>query len=109
MAVLLSVIILIFGASLAELLNLQSIVSFLFLIPLAMLFSAFNQILQQWILRKKQFKVTARVAVLQASLLNFAKVGVGWFHPVGAVLIILAAASGALHALLLWLGMRKQP
>lgn len=109
MASLLTILILFIGDGLAALLNLQSIAGFLLLIPVAMLFSAFHQILQQWLIRKKQFKITARVAFLQALTLNSAKAGIGWFHPVGAVLIILATAGNALHAFLLWLGIRKQP
>lgn len=109
MASLLAVIILIFGDALAALLSLESVAGFLLLIPVAMLFAAFHQILQQWLIRKKQFKITAIVAVIQALTLNSAKAGIGWLHPVGVVLIILATAGNALHALLLWLGIRKQP
>lgn len=109
MASLLAIILLFTGEALAELLRLQSVAGFLLLIPVAMLFAAFHQILQQWLIRKKQFKITARVAVLQSLTLNSAKAGIGWFHPVGAVLIILATLGNALHALLLWLGIKNQP
>lgn len=109
MASLLAVIILFFGDSLAALLSLESIAEFLLLLPIAMLFSAFYQILQSWLIRKKQFKITARIDVIQALTLNSAKVGIGWFQPVGIALIIIATLGHALHALLLWLGMRKQP
>lgn len=109
MASLLAVIILIFGDSLAALLSLESIAEFLLLVPIAMLFSAFYQILQQWLIRKKQFKITARIDVIQALTLNSAKVGIGWFQPEGIALITIATLGHALHALLLWLGMRKQP
>lgn len=108
MAALIAVLILLVGDALAELLGLQNISSFLLLIPVGMLLSAFHQILQQWLIRKKQFKTTAKVAILQTLILNSAKVGVGWFHPVGTALILLATIGSALHTALLWLGIRKR-
>ncbi len=109
MAAILAIIISIFGDSLVASLSLEGIAGFLLFIPVAMIFSAFHQILQQWLIRKKQFKITARAAVIQSISLNVAKVGMGFFQPVASVLIILATVGSALHALLLWLGLRKQP
>jgi len=107
-AVLLAVLILLFGLQLAEMLSLESISSFFLLIPIFMLFSAFNQILEQWLIRKQQFKITASISVLQALTLNIAKAGVGCFHPVGGALIALATLGSLLHTLLLWLGLHMR-
>lgn len=96
------------GDWIAETLSLGAIAGFLLLIPFAMLFSAYQQILTQWLIRKKQFKITARVAVIQALTINSAKAGVGWFHPVGAALIVIATIGHALHAALLWSGIRSR-
>jgi O-antigen/teichoic acid export membrane protein len=101
-----AVVLLIGGDWIAQALSLEAIAGFLLLIPLAMLFAAFQQILTQWLIRKKQFRVTARVAIIQALAVNSAKAGVGWFHPVGAALIVIAAVGQAFHAFLLWSGMR---
>src|SRR5690554_870779 len=101
-----AVVLLVWGGWIAEALSLGAIAGLLLLIPLAMLFSAFQQILTQWLIRKKQFKITARVAVIQALTINSAKAGVGWFHPVGAVLIVIATIGHALHAAMLWSGIR---
>lgn len=94
------------GDWVAQMLSLEAIGAFLLLIPVAMLFSAFHQILAQWLIRKKQFKITARVAVMQALVINLSKTGVGFLHPVGVALIVLATLGQAFHALLLWAGMR---
>src|SRR5690554_1033782 len=96
------------GDWIAETLSLGAIAGFLLLIPFAMLFSAYQQILSQWLIRKKQFKITARVAVIQALTINSAKAGVGWFHPVGAALIVIATVGQAIHAALLWSGIRSR-
>lgn len=103
-----AIVLLVAGDWIAETLSLGAIAGFLLLIPFAMLFSAYQQILTQWLIRKKQFKITARVAVIQALTINSAKAGVGWFHPVGAALIVIATIGHALHAALLWSGIRSR-
>ena len=86
----------------------ESVAGFLFLIPLAMLFAAWMQIAQQWLIRKKQFGVVARSAVAHSLILNSAKSGIGWLHPVGGVLIVLATLGHALHAALLLIGAHRR-
>lgn len=103
-----AVVLLAAGGWIAQTLSLQAIAGFLLLIPIAMLFSAFQQILTQWLIRKKQFRITAQVAVIQALVINSSKAGVGWFHPVGAALIIIAVIGQAFHAALLWSGIRSR-
>lgn len=105
-ALITALVLLVGGDWIAQALSLEAIAGFLLLIPVAMVFSAYQQILTQWLIRKKQFKITARVAVFQALTVNSAKAGVGWFHPVGAALVVIAAIGQAFHALLLWTGMK---
>ncbi|MCW9057756.1 MAG: oligosaccharide flippase family protein [Gammaproteobacteria bacterium] len=95
------------GELLMELLGSEAIAPYVMLIPLSMLFVACTEIAQQWLIRKKLFSITARVAVIQALLINSTKSGVGLFHPVGAVLVVVAAFGSAFHAMLLWAGIRK--
>lgn len=102
-----AILLLIAGDWVTQVLNLETIASFLLLIPVAMLFSGYQQIFTQWLIRKKQFKVTARAAVMQAVVINSAKAGGGWLNPVGAVLIVITAIGTAFHAVLLWLGIRN--
>lgn len=101
-----SVLLWIGGGWLTFTLNAESVASFLFLIPLTMLLSAWVQIAHQWLIRKKEFGVIARVAVAQSLILNSAKSGIGWFNPAGAVLIVIATAGSALHAVMLYLSAR---
>src|SRR5690625_3682840 len=101
-------VILLFGdQAIAQLLNLQSIAPYLLLIPLAMFLNSLQQIMQQWLIRKKQFKVSARIAITQSLILNSAKTGVGFIHPAGAALIILATLGNALYSIQLWLGAKR--
>lgn len=89
---------------LTRVLSAQSIATFILFIPLVMLFSAWVQIAQQWLIRKKEFRLYARIAVVQSILLNSAKTGVGWFHPVTAVLLIVATFGPLLNATMLFIG-----
>ena len=102
-----SLILLIAGNQIATVLGMQAIASFMLLIPLAMFFSALQQIMQQWLIRKKQFKVTARIAVSQSLIINSSKIGVGWFWPIGSALIVLATLGNMLYAVQLWFGAKK--
>ncbi|HEY4537845.1 MAG TPA: oligosaccharide flippase family protein [Erysipelothrix sp.] len=100
-------IVLIGEQAIAQLLNLEAIAPYLLLIPLAMFLSSLQQIMQQWLIRKKQFKVSARIAISQSLILNSAKTGMGFVHPAGAVLIVIATLGNALYALQLWLGAKR--
>jgi O-antigen/teichoic acid export membrane protein len=104
MAGLFSVCIFIFGDWLVVLLKLPMTSNYLLLIPLAMLCSAFLQIIQQWLIRKEQFVLTARIAVLQALGVNSLKLSAGYFYPVGLVLVMIAAIASAIHSMMLWYG-----
>lgn len=102
-----TLVLLLTGDWFVELLNVQAISEFILLIPMMVLFSAWLQINQQWLIRKKQFKITSMVAVAQAFIFNSAKVGIGWFKPLAAVLIVLTTAGVALHAIMLSFGAKQ--
>lgn len=95
------------GDTLSRLFGLDTIRDYLMLLPLAVFLSAWMQVAEQWRIRKKQFKTTARVAVLQSLLLNASKVGIGGFHPVASVLVVLATLANGVYALMLGIGMRS--
>ncbi|MDW7747884.1 lipopolysaccharide biosynthesis protein [Halomonas sp.] len=109
MTLLAALILLLFKDSIVSAFNLHAVDSFILLLPLAMLFSAAMGVMNQWIIRKKQFKIKAKVAVLQALWINLAKAGIGFFTPIAAVLVFIATAGSALHALMLWANIRKNP
>jgi O-antigen/teichoic acid export membrane protein len=88
-------------------LKIFEIKDFIIFIPFLVFFSALTQIFQQWLIRKKLFRITARVAVLQALIINSAKTGLGFVKPVGAALIVLVTFGTALHALMLAIGAKK--
>src|SRR5690606_30003004 len=78
------------------------------LVPVAMFFSAAHQVMEQWLIRCGQFKVSAKVSVMQSVLVNVSKASFGLFLPLASVLIVLQSVSYGLHALLLWFGLRHR-
>lgn len=99
---------LLFKDTLVAALQLEAIAGFLYLLPLAMFFAGCLAILQQWVIRKKLFKLKARIAVLQSLWLNLAKTGAGLVNPVAVVLVVLGAIANALHAAMLAFSLKKK-
>ncbi|ARK32450.1 oligosaccharide flippase family protein [Halalkalibacter krulwichiae] len=106
-ALIVALVLLFFHNSIVHLLNIEEIAPFLYLIPLVIIFSAFLQVSEQWLIRTKQFGVTAKVTFMNALILNVAKVGLGWYNPVGAVLVILTTLGTAVNAIMLILGSKN--
>lgn len=100
-ACVLTLCLLVIGDWMVELLSLQAISAFILLIPFAMLFSAWLQIVQQWLIRKKHFNITARVTIFQALILYSAITVIGFFKPLAAVLIVLSTGGTLIHFLML--------
>lgn len=95
-----------FSGPVVTLLGLEQIAPFVFLLPAVILLATVLATTQQWLIRTRQFSVTARVAVLQALVVNGAKAGFGLAQPLASTLIIVATAGIALHAAMLALGER---
>ncbi|BHH85111.1 lipopolysaccharide biosynthesis protein [Desulforhopalus sp. 52FAK] len=92
-------LIFLFGGNwLAVKLQMQEIQSFFLLIPLVIIFSVFTTIARQWLIRKKQYHITARISVLNALVANGLKTGIGLFKPLAAVLIFLSVLGNVISA-----------
>ncbi len=96
-------ILLFFKDFIVELFQLEGISSFLFLIPLVVLFTGITQILEQWFIRSKEFSINAKAVVLQTLIINGSKLSIGLIYPVAGVLIVLSALNSGLKALLMFL------
>lgn len=101
-AILLLLIIILKGSAMANFLNMEVISAYLWLMPIAMLFSVMQEVMQQWLIRKNKFKATARIAVSQSLIFNTTKASAGWLYPSGIMLIIITALGNALYAIQLW-------
>lgn len=89
------------------LLQIKAIAPFLFLIPLIILFTGCLQTAQQWLIRKKQFKLKAKIKAIQAFFVYGSMAGVGLFYPIAAVLVLVYTFGSMLHAGMLALGSKR--
>lgn len=102
-----ALILLLFNQSIIRLFQLEGIAPYLYLIPIVIVFSSFLQVSEQWLIRTKQFGITAKVEFLQALVLQGSKAGVGFVHPVASVLVLLTASGNGLKALMMILYARR--
>ncbi|MNZ66901.1 colanic acid exporter [compost metagenome] len=87
--------------------ELQQAEPFLLLIPAAMLLSAAFSTANQWMIRRKLYKINAKISVIQATLINIAKVTVGAVAPLAANLVIITIAGNAIHTAMLYTGIKR--
>jgi len=107
MSALIAILLFFWGEWFLTLLGSQSILPYAMLLPLSMFFAAILQIAEQWLIRKKHFKITAKVAVYKSLIVGSLQTGIGLIKPIGGVLIIVATIGSALQAFMLFNGAKK--
>lgn len=101
MATFIALILFLFKQPIVQLFKIEDVAPFLYLIPIVILLSGFLQVFEQWLIRIKEFGVTAKVSILHALILQGSKVGIGIIHPVATILIIISAFGNGLKALMI--------
>src|SRR5699024_5233870 len=99
-AAIMLLILLLFKDSIIIFLQVQEIGSYLYLIPVVIIFAGLMQINTQWLIRTNQFNINTKIMVWQSVILNGSKVGIGLIYPFASVLIILSAIADGLRVLL---------
>jgi len=94
------------GDFVVNLLSLEGLGHYIYLLPVAMLASVSAQMAQQWLVRKKSFGLMARISIVQSGVLNGAKVIGGLVMPSGVALVVLTAVGQVFHSLLMSLGIK---
>ena len=102
-----AVILFFFGEALLKLIGSETITAYVMLIPLALFFASMLQITEQWLIRKKQFKIISKIAITQALIVNSFKTSFGWLNPTATVLIIINISCTALHVAMMVLGVKR--
>ncbi|QXP88121.1 lipopolysaccharide biosynthesis protein [Methylococcus capsulatus] len=106
MSMLAAALLFLYGSELLDLLNAGKIAAFIYLIPVFMLVSVVNRVASQWLIRKKAFALTARIAIWQALLINSAKAGLGFAYPAAIALIVMNILNGLLGTAMALFGWR---
>lgn len=86
----------------------KEIQKYLLLIPVFIVITTWYQVSTQWLIRKKEFFVQGKIAVINAVALNGAKIGFGIVSSTALALIILATAGNFLHGALLTIEAKKR-
>lgn len=106
-ALITTAIIILFNKNIVEIFQLQKIASYLYLIPLVIIFTGIMQVSQQWLIRTNQFSISAKVNFLQSIFTNGSKVGIGLIYPTAVTLVILQSLSNGIRALMLIMFAKK--
>ena len=101
-------ILLFFYQTIVDLFNLTELGGFLYLIPLTIFFAGILQVTEQWLIRMKHFKISARVTFIQALLTQGGIASIGFFYPVASILVLIQSSREGLKALLMLVFVRKR-
>ncbi|CDO03670.1 colanic acid exporter [Oceanobacillus picturae] len=107
LAILVLLILCFFKQFIVRLFNIEEISPYLFLIPVVILCAGFFQVMEQWLIRTKQFGISAKVAFSQSLLVNGAKTGLGYLHPFATTLIILSSINEGIRAIMMLVFSKK--
>ncbi|MGI2327610.1 lipopolysaccharide biosynthesis protein [Planococcus sp. YIM B11945] len=100
-AFVLTVLLLVFNDRIVSLFKMEEMGAFIYLLPIVIIFAGLTQIAEQWLIRTKQFKITAKVTFLQVLINQGSKIGIGFFVPIAAVLIFLTAINDGMKAFMM--------
>ena len=95
------------GEQIGRSMNISVLGSYIYLLPLAMFFSACLAISTQYVIREKLFAIRAKAAVAQALLVGAFKVGAGIISPTAIVLVALSGLASLVHTLFILLGLKR--
>src|SRR5690606_31304881 len=93
-----------FQSQIVNIFQISEMEQYLYLIPLVIIVSTILQVLEQWLIRTKQFKTIGKVAVIQSLFINSSKVGFGYLAPLSSTLVALTSFGGIFHSLFLIVG-----
>lgn len=102
------VILVLFNESLAALINIESISSYLFFIPITMFAGVLLATINQWATRKQLFKAKALALSVHSFVVNASKLVLGFISPTGIGLIVLTMLGFFIHAAILLFAVRRE-
>lgn len=88
-SIVLFMILLLASDDIVKILKLEFLSNFILLIPLYLFVTGISQVMEQWLIRSKSYKITARTAVSQSIFMNGSKVVGGLIYPFSLTLVII--------------------
>jgi len=101
------ILLLLFHNTIVDIFNLESISNFLYFIPFVVLSAGMMQIIQQWMIRKRQFQIPAKANLLETIFVNAGKLIVGIFYPFASILIFFTTFRQGVRAVSMYFFYRK--
>lgn len=95
------IVLTVFYEQLVNIFQLESVSAYLYFIPITILFSGVYQVLEQWLIRKQRFDISAQANFGETLLRNGSKVLIGFFYPAAGVLIFFATIRSFLKSILI--------
>jgi len=90
-----------FNEQLVNIFQLENISNYLYLIPIIIFFAGIYRILEQWLIRKQQFDITAKTNFSEILIRNGSKLLIGFVNPVAGVLIFFTAIQFFIKSILI--------
>jgi len=100
--IIISFLFFLFDDLILDIFNIGPISEFLYLIPVAVLSAGILQIIQQWLIRKNLFNISAKANLLETSFVNIGKLTTGLFYPYASVLVFFTAFRQGIRAVLMY-------
>lgn len=94
-------LLILFGKDLIRTFNMSQIGSYIYLIPLVIIFAGSVQVMEQWLIRTKQFSINARATFYQSIITNLSKVIIGFWYPIASVLLVITAIANGIKAFMM--------
>jgi len=98
---LITLIFIFFGDKIISLLKIEAVAPFVLFIPLFVFFAVCADIVEHWLTRKEQFRKKAAIMVINTSMVNASKIGLGLYSPTALFLVSISTFGSILHATLL--------
>ena len=80
----------VYGERVLGLFEVSKIKSYVYLIPIAIIGSAFSSVTSQWMIRRNLFLIISKIAVITALTTSALKIVIGYFYPEPTVLIYIS-------------------
>jgi O-antigen/teichoic acid export membrane protein len=89
------------GSSIVSIFNLQGLNNFIFLIPLTLFVNVVLQVMQQWFVRKKAYKASAKISIFQSGITNLSRLIFGYLSPTAITILLVTIIGNLIYTLML--------
>ncbi len=86
-----TILLFIFNDKIVHILNIEGVSTYIYLVPLVLVFSGIFQTLEKWLMRQQEFNILAKSVVTESLFTNSSKFLIGLIYPSASVLTFFTA------------------